>query len=73
MAPKNETLAEARENAGITQQEMADKLGITRQTYAKIEAAPEKATVLQARRICQLLSRSYERIFFSSCDSLTNK
>ena len=69
MELNTETLAEAREKAGITQQEMADKLGITRQTYAKIESAPEKATVLQARRICQLLSRSYERIFFSSCDS----
>lgn len=60
----DETLREARENAGYSQQEMADKLGVSRPTYAGIEANPDRATVLQARRICQLLSRSYERIFF---------
>ena len=60
----NETLREARENAGYSQQEMADELGVSRPTYAGIEMNPDKATVLQARRICQLLSRSYERIFF---------
>lgn len=60
----SETLREAREDAGYSQQEMADKLGVSRPTYAGIEANPDRATVLQARRICQLLSRSYERIFF---------
>lgn len=60
----NETLREAREEAGYSQQEMADELGVSRPTYAGIEANPDRATVLQARRICQLLSRSYERIFF---------
>lgn len=59
-----ETLREAREKAGYSQQEMADELGVSRPTYANIEANPDKATVLQARRICQLLSRTYERIFF---------
>lgn len=60
----NETLREAREEAGYSQQEMADELGVSRPTYAGIEANTDRATVLQARRICQLLSRSYERIFF---------
>ena len=64
----DETLREARENAGYSQQEMADKLGVSRPTYAGIEANPDRATVLQARRICQLLSRSYERIFFDKND-----
>lgn len=64
-----ETLREAREQAGFTQQDMADKLGITRPTYASIETNPDKATVLQARRICQILSRNYERIFFAKNDS----
>lgn len=63
------TLREAREDAGFTQQEMADELGISRITYAGIESNPDKATVLQARRICQILSRPYERIFFSRNDS----
>lgn len=67
-----ETLEEARKDAGYTQQDMADELGISRATYASIEANPDRATVLQARRICQLLSRSYEHIFFAKNDSLTS-
>lgn len=59
-----DSLRKAREDAGFSQQEMADELGVSRPTYANIEANPERATVLQARRICQLLSRSYEKIFF---------
>lgn len=58
------SLREAREDAGLTQQKMADELGISRQTYLEIEKNPTKATVLQARRICEVLSRSYEYIFF---------
>lgn len=61
---KQQTLREARENAGFTQQFMADELGCSRPTYVKIEENPETASVLQARRICEILSRSYEGIFF---------
>ncbi len=58
------TLEQARKDAGLTQQNMADELGVSRPTYAKIEANPDTATVLQAKRICEVLSRPYERIFF---------
>lgn len=60
----DKTLRTVREEAGFTQQYMADELGVSRPTYAKIEENPEKASVLQARRICEILSRSYEAIFF---------
>lgn len=66
---KVESLREAREKAGFSQQEMADELGVSRPTYASIEQNPDRATVLQARRICQILSRTYERIFFDRSDS----
>lgn len=62
----NETLEEARKRAGYTQQYMADKLGCSRPTYAAIEADPARATVLQAKTICSLLSKNYEYIFFGS-------
>ena len=68
----NETLEEARKRAGYTQQYMADKLGCSRPTYAAIEADPARATVLQAKTICSLLSKNYEYIFFVSNVNKTN-
>ena len=62
--PKYSSLRQAREDAGLTQQQMATELGVSRPTYAKIEEDPASASVLQARRICEILSRSYEYIFF---------
>lgn len=70
---RNEPLYEARKAAGITMQEMANELGISRQTYGKIEENPSVATVLQAKRICSILSRSYESIFFGRNASLINE
>ena len=58
------TLRSARERAGFTQQYMADQLGVTRPTYAKIEDNPTTASVLQAKRICEVLAQTYESIFF---------
>ena len=67
-----ETLEEARKRAGFTQQEMADELGCSRPTYAAIESNPSRATVLQAKTICSLLSKNYEYIFFGSDASKTS-
>lgn len=58
------TIREIREDAGLTQQDMADKLGISRQQYANYEANPENVTVKQARHICSILGTAYEHIFF---------
>ena len=58
------TIREVREEAGLTQQYMADKLGVSRQTYSNFETHPEKVTIEQARLICSVLGSEYERIFF---------
>lgn len=58
------TIKEVRVDAGITQQQMADKLGVSRQQYANYEQHPERVTIEQARRICAILGAEYERIFF---------
>lgn len=58
------SLREAREKRGLTQQEVADELGVSRQTYIRFEKKPEKANVRQARRLCEILSCSYDGIFF---------
>jgi len=62
----DKTIREAREDAGLTQQNMADKLGISRQQYASYEAHPENVTIKQARQICAILGATYERIFFGA-------
>ena len=58
------TIRQVREEAGLTQQDMANKLGVSRQAYALYEQHPERVTIEQARRICSILGAEYERIFF---------
>lgn len=58
------TLREIREDAGLSQQHMADRLGVSRQTYANYELHPDRVTIKQAREICAALGSEYERIFF---------
>lgn len=58
------TIRDVREDAGLTQQYMADKLGVSRQTYSNFESHPERVTIEQARSICAILGSEYERIFF---------
>lgn len=60
----DKSIRQVREEAGITQQHMADKLGVSRQAYANYELHPERVTIEQARRICAILGAEYERIFF---------
>ena len=48
---------------------MVDELGVSRPTYIKIEENPSKASVLQAKRICEILGKSYEQIFFGKSAS----
>lgn len=58
------TIREIREAAGLTQQNMADRLGVSRQQYSNYEQHPENVTIKQARQICAILGAEYERIFF---------
>lgn len=58
------TVEQARKLSGKSQQEMADSMGIHRQTYMKIEKNPETATIKQAKEIAELTGISVEKIFF---------
>lgn len=66
------TLEDARVEAGLTQEYMASKLGVSRQTYASLEKDPDRMTIGQARRLCSLLGKRYEEIVFSKMFSGTN-
>ena len=48
------TIRQARTHAGLTQEEMAQRLGINRSTYIRIEKDMSRATVAQIRRIVQV-------------------
>ncbi len=52
--PTTMTLKQIRQNLGITQSEMAEKLGISRPTYFQIEIGKKEPTVSQARIITEL-------------------
>lgn len=58
------TLKQARMYKGKTQQQMAECLGVCRDTYRTIESEPEKATIYQAKKISEYLELPFNDIFF---------
>lgn len=60
------TVKQARQYAGFTQREMAEKLGISRDTYRKIEQSPEDATIATAKRISEVVGIPIDQIFSPS-------
>lgn len=63
------TVKQARQYAGFAQREMAEKLGISRDTYRKIEQSPEDATVATAKRISEVVGIPIDQIFFASAST----
>lgn len=59
------TVKQARQYAGFTQIEMARKLGISRDTYRKIELSPESASVALAKKISEIVRIPIDQIFFA--------
>jgi transcriptional regulator with XRE-family HTH domain len=47
-----------REELGLSQQEMADKLNMSQSTYSRIEAKDEDLTIRQLKLIAEVLSVS---------------
>ncbi len=60
------TVKQARVFRGLTQREMAKKMGICCATYRKIEENPECATVKQAQMISDITEIPFDDIFFSN-------
>ncbi len=58
------TVKQAREYAGLTQQQMGDFLGIGRDTYAKREANPGTFTVDQGKIIAEKTGVPMDAIIF---------
>lgn len=60
------SVKQARQLAGFTQVQMAEKLGVNRDTYRRIEAKPESATILQGQKIAEITGISFDSIFFAA-------
>lgn len=58
------SVKQARHYAGYTQSEIAEKLGISRDSYRKIEKNPEIATVRIAKKISEVTQIPIDQIFF---------
>lgn len=58
------TIRQARLSKEITQDFMAQQLGICRDTYRKLENNPEKTTIEQGMKIASLLGVDYDELIF---------
>ena len=54
----------------LSQTDMANRLGIARQSYAKYEANPDTLTIKRAKEIAEVLGVGFNDIIFSP-DNLT--
>lgn len=57
------TLRKARLGAGLTQSEVARRVGLTRASYTNIERGHKNPSVVTALRIAQVLNRPVEELF----------
>lgn len=58
-------LKNLRKRRGKSQQELANALGMTRQTYARREAHPEELSIAEALVICKVLEIDIEELIDS--------
>ena len=61
---KNIAMKEARAKAGLSQQELADKLGVSRQTVNAIEKGDYNPTIRLCVGICKVLSVTLNDLFW---------
>lgn len=57
-------ISEARKNARYSQQQVADLLGVSRPTYARMEKNPGDITVDDAEKIARIFDVDVREIFF---------
>ncbi len=60
------TVKQARRLAELTQKQVADRLGVHRQTYMKWEQNPENMPVGKAKIFAEIVGRKVDEIFFNS-------
>ncbi|MCM3620467.1 helix-turn-helix transcriptional regulator [Sutcliffiella horikoshii] len=66
-------LRKIREEAGFTQEEVASKCGIGRATYGAIETGERNATVVNAKKIANVLHFNWTIFFEDTCHETKNE
>lgn len=61
---KNLKLKAARASMDLSQQDLADKVGVSRQTINAIEKGDYNPTINLCRSICRALGRTLDEIFW---------
>lgn len=59
----NNKLEEIRKSAGMTQEELADKLEVSRQTIGSLESGRYNPSIILAFKIAKLFGMTVEEIF----------
>jgi len=62
--PKNLALKAARAAKDMTQQQLADAVGVTRQTINAIEKGEYNPTIRLCRAICRALGKTLDELFW---------
>lgn len=65
---KNESLIKAREAAGLTQRELAEKCGVSQSMIARIESGEREPRCWLMLRISQALGESVGYLFYGQND-----
>ena len=63
---RNDAMREARQRAGLSQQALADKLGISRQTVNAIESGDYNPTIRLCVGICRVLGVTLNDLFWNT-------
>ena len=58
------TMKQARVGANLTQQQVADRLGVHVQTYQRMEQNPQDVTIKQGKQFSEIVGYDFEDIFF---------
>ena len=61
---KNETMKKARQEKGLSQQALADELGVSRQTINAIEKGDYNPTIRLCIGICKVLGLTLNDLFW---------
>ena len=67
---KNFAMKQARAEAGLSQQELADRLGVSRQTINAIEKGDYNPTIKLCIGICRVLGLTLNDLFWDEGENL---